>query len=676
MHRCRRRVQCAKPLRAFSPLDPKEGRALRVPPSPPPTPLPGLPRPFPLADLDHNYHPARITAISQPSDTYVELTLTEPFSLTPTLPMDASRSLSSLQPPGKCPKRVILPGGYNATLRVSGERLQFQVFIVTRFPSYPCYGKAENLPPWSKLDFPLRTAACGPRGPSGARKRRSSAASGGRAGATAARSPDSGWLNAQGRPWGSGLGGGVGEDLDSGFFVNLVSNLTAGDAHCPHLWVPDSRLGPSLAQRPVKGWGATDRLMLEPQTDVYEPWSRLATPFWGSCTLGTPTLTISGEEGCDRASARGARTLRAFIATKRIELVLWPFFSSELGRRLGAPAQAAVGAEERGEKTLPPRSAVPRTRAACRAERLPQPARARSQPEPHRSRAGPVLQVSAAMLAGRAVRTCALLALCLLGSRAQDFGPTRFICTSVPVDADMCAASVAAGGAEELRSSVLQLRETVLQQKETILSQKETIRELTTKLGRCESQSTLDAGPGEARSGGGRKQPGSGKNTMGDLSRTPAAETLSQLGQTLQSLKTRLENLEVRRVPGGRFSDAAGRRGWAVAGAPRQAAPAAAPGTAPRAFAHGAQGPGYTPNGVVSPTLVPPQQYSRLNSSSQTTSLKDLLQSKIDDLERQGLSRVNTLEAVSYTHLDVSNRQVYSPLLNRTCFPGSQPQEV
>lgn len=152
------------------------------------------------------------------------------------------------------------------------------------------------------------------------------------------------------------------------------------------------------------------------------------------------------------------------------------------------------------------------------------------------------------MPAGRAARTCALLALCVLGSGAQDFGPTRFICTSVPVDADMCAASVAAGGAEELRSNVLQLRETVLQQKETILSQKETIRELTTKLGRCESQSTLDASAGEARTGGGRKQPGSGKNTntMGDLSRTPAAETLSQLGQTLQSLKTRLENLEVR----------------------------------------------------------------------------------------------------------------------------------
>ncbi|EPQ16448.1 Neuronal pentraxin-1 [Myotis brandtii] len=38
------------------------------------------------------------------------------------------------------------------------------------------------------------------------------------------------------------------------------------------------------------------------------------------------------------------------------------------------------------------------------------------------------------------------------------------------------------------------------------------------------------------------------------------------------------------------------------------------------------------------------EQYSRLNSSSQTNSLKDLLQSKIDDLERQVLSRVNSLE--------------------------------
>ncbi|NXP24402.1 NPTX1 protein, partial [Scytalopus superciliaris] len=158
----------------------------------------------------------------------------------------------------------------------------------------------------------------------------------------------------------------------------------------------------------------------------------------------------------------------------------------------------------------------------------------------------------------------------------QGLGQTRFICTSVPLDGDVCAASaLGTGSAEELKGTVLQLRETVLQQKETIMNQKETIRELTAKLGRCESQSVLEL-PGEAK---GRK--GFSKNTMGDLSRPAAAETLSQLGQTLQSLKTRLENLE---------------------------------------------------------------QFSRMNSSSQTNNLKDILQNKIDDLEKQVLSRVNSLE--------------------------------
>uniref|UniRef100_A0A8C5UHE8 NPTX1 n=1 Tax=Malurus cyaneus samueli TaxID=2593467 RepID=A0A8C5UHE8_9PASS len=154
--------------------------------------------------------------------------------------------------------------------------------------------------------------------------------------------------------------------------------------------------------------------------------------------------------------------------------------------------------------------------------------------------------------------------------------PTRFICTSVPLDGDVCAASaLGTGSAEELKGTVLQLRETVLQQKETIMNQKETIRELTAKLGRCESQSVLEP------SGEGKGRKGFSKNTMGDLSRPAAAETLSQLGQTLQSLKTRLENLE---------------------------------------------------------------QFSRMNSSSQTNNLKDILQNKIDDLEKQVLSRVNSLE--------------------------------
>lgn len=42
--------------------------------------------------------------------------------------------------------------------------------------------------------------------------------------------------------------------------------------------------------------------------------------------------------------------------------------------------------------------------------------------------------------------------------------------------------------------------------------------------------------------------------------------------------------------------------------------------------------------------LLPSQQFSRSNNSVQANSLKDLLQSKIDDLEKQVLSRVNSIE--------------------------------
>lgn len=136
------------------------------------------------------------------------------------------------------------------------------------------------------------------------------------------------------------------------------------------------------------------------------------------------------------------------------------------------------------------------------------------------------------------------LSSCLfLQSSSQDFGgQTQFICTSVPKDMDICAATLQNSvPGEDLKSTVMQLRETVLQQKETIMNQKETIRELTSKLARCESQSGAE--PGDARPGGRRKEAGT-KNTMGDVSRGPA-DTLTQLSQTLQSLKQRLENLEV-----------------------------------------------------------------------------------------------------------------------------------
>ncbi|XP_055079578.1 neuronal pentraxin 1 like isoform X2 [Periophthalmus magnuspinnatus] len=165
------------------------------------------------------------------------------------------------------------------------------------------------------------------------------------------------------------------------------------------------------------------------------------------------------------------------------------------------------------------------------------------------------------------------LVVCLfLETSSQNFGQTQFICTSVPKDMDICAATLqnSVPGDNNLKSSVMQLRETVLQQKETIMNQKETIRELTSKLARCESQS------GEP---GARRKDAGTKNTMGDVSRGPA-DTLAQLSNTLQSLKQRLENLE----------------------------------------------------------------YSRSNSSVQANSLKDLLQNRIDELEKQVLSRVNSIE--------------------------------
>ncbi|XP_007439143.1 neuronal pentraxin-1 [Python bivittatus] len=212
-------------------------------------------------------------------------------------------------------------------------------------------------------------------------------------------------------------------------------------------------------------------------------------------------------------------------------------------------------------------------------------------------RSSALLRIFAPVMFAAVQCSFVLASLFFLKGCAQNFGQTRFICTSVPVDMDMCTSSMqSSGSTEDMKTTVLQLRETVLQQKETIMNQKETIRELTTKLGRCESQSTLEAVPGESKTGGGssRKQTGSSKNTMGDLSRTPAAETLSQLGQTLQSLKTRLENLE---------------------------------------------------------------QFSRMNSSSQTNSLKDILQNNIDDLEKQVLSRINSLEEGKYNSKNESEER-------------------
>ncbi|XP_048847805.1 neuronal pentraxin-1-like [Brienomyrus brachyistius] len=128
------------------------------------------------------------------------------------------------------------------------------------------------------------------------------------------------------------------------------------------------------------------------------------------------------------------------------------------------------------------------------------------------------------------------------------------------------------------------LKSTVMQLRETVLQQKETImnhKETITELTSKLNRCESQSMP-EAGSArdGGRKKEPGSKNTMGDVSRGPT-DTLTQMGRTLQSLKQRLENLE---------------------------------------------------------------QYSRSNNSTQANTLKQLLQNKIDDLERQVLSRVNSLE--------------------------------
>lgn len=131
------------------------------------------------------------------------------------------------------------------------------------------------------------------------------------------------------------------------------------------------------------------------------------------------------------------------------------------------------------------------------------------------------------------------------GAESQDTTEGRFLCTSIPIDADPKCPTMAMQGTQEedLRATVVQLRETILHQKETIEHQKETIRELTSKLSRCES---VSASADRHSPGTWRKEYGKGaaKDTMGDLPRDPG-QVIDHLSRTMQTLKDRLENLEL-----------------------------------------------------------------------------------------------------------------------------------
>ncbi|MEQ2195034.1 hypothetical protein XENOCAPTIV_006444 [Xenoophorus captivus] len=124
------------------------------------------------------------------------------------------------------------------------------------------------------------------------------------------------------------------------------------------------------------------------------------------------------------------------------------------------------------------------------------------------------------------------------------------------------------------------LKTTIFQLRETVLQQKETIVNQKETIRELTSKLSRCESQSLPAAVGPGGRRPGGKNTMGDVSRG-TADTLAQLGQTLQTLKQRLENLE---------------------------------------------------------------QYSRGNNSAQANSMKDLLQNKIDDMEKQVLSRVSTLE--------------------------------
>ncbi|CAM4521028.1 neuronal pentraxin-2 [Lepidochelys kempii] len=135
------------------------------------------------------------------------------------------------------------------------------------------------------------------------------------------------------------------------------------------------------------------------------------------------------------------------------------------------------------------------------------------------------------------------------GVRGQESPPgSRFVCTSLPLDAAPSGCPLPPvpmqGGA---LPSEEELKATVLQLRETILQQKETIgnqRETIRELTSKLSRCESFPGPdGKPGTGGWRKEFAKGKDTMGDLPRDHT-QVIDQLSRTMQTLKDRLENLE------------------------------------------------------------------------------------------------------------------------------------
>ncbi|XP_062999202.1 neuronal pentraxin-2 [Elgaria multicarinata webbii] len=128
---------------------------------------------------------------------------------------------------------------------------------------------------------------------------------------------------------------------------------------------------------------------------------------------------------------------------------------------------------------------------------------------------------------------------------AQESPPgSRFVCTSLPLDAAHAGCPlppVPMQGGGGLPPEE-ELKATVLQLRETILQQKETIGNQREAIRELTAKlSRCEAADGKG--GAWRKELSKGKDTMGDLPRDPG-QIIDQLSRTMQTLKDRLENLE------------------------------------------------------------------------------------------------------------------------------------
>ncbi|XP_013874751.1 neuronal pentraxin-2b isoform X2 [Austrofundulus limnaeus] len=140
---------------------------------------------------------------------------------------------------------------------------------------------------------------------------------------------------------------------------------------------------------------------------------------------------------------------------------------------------------------------------------------------------------------------CGVLCFCALGCGQPDDGK-RYICRAIPISGD---ASCPVTLLPDLNTGGQEeeLRNTVMQLRETIVQQKDTISKQQSTINELTTKLSLCASATNDRKYG-NKGASWGKdkqNTMGDVPTDPN-DSIDSLGKTMQGLKERLENLEVR----------------------------------------------------------------------------------------------------------------------------------